>query len=148
MMKEAIASFKKNKNAGFTLIELVSVLAILGILSMLSIPPMVNYIESSRKQVYISEAEMVCSAVNVYIAQENLRGTVSAWDLYMELIFNSLGSKDNPITAMLSMHTSGGKIVSVMYDESNRRFEGIIYQVDGYKITVIPSEKTTVIKIK
>ena len=147
MIREVIASFKKSKCAGFTLVEMVSVLAILGILGMLMIPPMTSYIESSRRQIYLSEAEMVSNAVGIYIAQKNLNGTVSAWDLYEELIFCSLDSADSPIGGMLSTHSSDGKIVSVMYNERKRLYEGIIYHVGGYKITVMPGKETKVSKL-
>jgi len=148
MIKEAIASFERNRNAGFTLMEMIVVLAIVSAVSMLTIPPMLSYIEAARRQVCIAEAETVCSAVSIYIAQENLNGTVSAWDLYEDLIFSgSIDSRQNPINGMLSMHSSDGRIVSVIYDESRRSFEGIIYEVGGYKITVKPGYETKVVKI-
>ena len=130
------------------MVELVVMLAITGVLSMLTIPPMLSYIEAARRQVCISEAETVCTAVGIYIARENANGTVSAWDLYETLIFSgSISSDDNPVNSMLSMQSSNGRIVSVMYNEPKREFEGIIYEVGGYKITVIYGRKTKVVKI-
>jgi len=148
MIKEAIASFEKNRNTGYTLIELIVVMGILSILSMLTIPPMITYVEAAKRQVCVAEAEMVGNAVNSYIIRRNISEHLLAWDLYEEILFHPIDSKENPLSDMLTIRSSDGRLVSIMYSERKRLYNGIIYEAGGYKITIIPGEDTKVVKIK
>lgn len=62
---------KRNKK-GFTLIELVVVIAILGILAALAIPRFTGTRESANTQTVISNLRSIESAVELYAAQKNI----------------------------------------------------------------------------
>ena len=62
----------RKKRKGFTLIELVVVIAILGILAAIAIPRFGNIQKNARIDSDISTANTIVNAAKVYIASENM----------------------------------------------------------------------------
>lgn len=72
--------FKNNK--GFSLIELIVVIAILGVLVGVAAPQLIKYVENSRVSTDLSNLEIVRRAATTYIAdKEAYPATVSSQDL-------------------------------------------------------------------
>jgi prepilin-type N-terminal cleavage/methylation domain-containing protein len=63
---------KRNKK-GFTLVELVVVVAILGILAALAIPRFTGTRESANTNTVIANLRSIESAIEIYAAQENIK---------------------------------------------------------------------------
>ncbi|MBI2909817.1 MAG: prepilin-type N-terminal cleavage/methylation domain-containing protein [Chloroflexi bacterium] len=59
------------KQRGFTLVELVVVIAILGTLAAISVPMVTNYLTQAKQRAYISDVERVQAAVDAYLTAPN-----------------------------------------------------------------------------
>ncbi len=81
-MKKLSSSFKLNQNnKGFTLVELIIVVAIIAILATLLVPQYLQYVENSRIVTDVSAADTVERALNVLIADGTISGAGTiTWD--------------------------------------------------------------------
>lgn len=66
---------KKTSKKGFTLIELIVVIAILGILAAILIPQFVGFQDKARVKAAVSEAASVATAIDAYYAESGVYPT-------------------------------------------------------------------------
>lgn len=67
----------KKKNKGFSLVELIIVIAIMAILAGVLAPQFIKYIDNSKKSSDIQNAQMIADAVAAQIAQDGVDGASS-----------------------------------------------------------------------
>ena len=108
---------KKQKQKGFTLVELIVVLVILSILAALLVPSLTGYIEKTHKTKVLAETRMVHTAVQTTVSE--YYGT-DKWAKYGEYLGqDSAGLKDKYYLADKKADTStqDGKEKKARYDE-------------------------------
>ena len=86
---------KKMNNKGFSLVELIIVIAIMAILVGVLAPQFIKYIESSRQSTDISAASEYRAAVEAYVADHgsgsDITVTVSGNTLYSSVDLSDIG---------------------------------------------------------
>lgn len=65
----------QHNKKGFTLVELVVVMAIIGIIAAILVPGIMNYVKKSRLQTANSNAKLAYNAVSAYVTAAQTEGT-------------------------------------------------------------------------
>jgi type IV pilus assembly protein PilA len=92
-------SMKKSQK-GFTLVELVVVIAIIGVLAAILVPSMLNYVKKSRLKTANSNAKTAYNAAAEYIADQETKGIGRATalkDFDTKLVEAKSASKDGDV---------------------------------------------------
>lgn len=72
---------KRERNAGFTLVELIIVIAVIAVLSAVAAPQYIRYVEKSRKTVCNANRETVCRSMYLSIAAGEADSDAAAYAL-------------------------------------------------------------------
>lgn len=102
---------KKNKQKGFTLIELVAVILVLAIIALIAIPTIGNIIEESKKNTFKTSVQNIVKAATDQCEMENLKGEI----LTKSYSFSSTGAEPK-LTVKGKLPTSG---IITLDDECN-----------------------------
>lgn len=139
---------KKMGRGGFTLVEVLVVMAIIAILAAITVPSFAGYIDKAKEETYLSEARNVATGVQIYITEQYAAGTLDRNTLKKDLIEYTLGEPENALTEVLrGSYTTGAQIAGVAAGVKGE-FDGMTYEVEGYRIEIIPGEQAVITKIK
>ena len=142
---------KKKNNKGFTLVELVIVIAILALLVGLLAPQYTKYVEKSRKAADADNLEEMVKAVQVYEADTDSAAALAAADYSIELSTTEAPQVSDALQAALNEYVpdyTKKKLKSKKWPDNKIKAD-INVATDG-KITVTysPNELKTYIGVK
>ena len=86
---------KKTSNKGFSMVELIIVIAIMAILAAALAPALIKYINKSRLSTDVQTGSTVASAVNSALAVEKAYDASSAYDKKVTDVNTLLGNSDD-----------------------------------------------------
>lgn len=139
---------KKMGRGGFTLVEVLVVMAIVAILTAITVPSFAGYIDRAKEETYLAEARNVATGVQIYISEQYAAGTLDRNTLKKDLMEYTLGDPENALTEILrGSYTNGSQIAGIAAGEGGE-FDGMTYEVEGYRIEIIPGEQAVIQKIK
>ena len=107
------------KSGGFSLIELLAVLAILSILMAVAVPATAGYIKSARRAAAYTESQIAADAVQLYLYDEKEAGRLTVGKLHKLMNLN-LSDPENVLADYISGGQKNSRIVSV---DADREFD-------------------------
>lgn len=131
---------KKKSSRGFTLLELIVVLAIMAVLVTILLPSVSGYVNRSKEVRAKAEAEAVCQALLLYLMDLESEGSLpESWELAIEVCIPfEEAPKDHVLLPYLEGKTlRDGVISSIFYDNTLESYEGILYETGTYLIEAL-----------
>ena len=119
-----------NKN-GFTLVELLAVIAILGMLALIALPNIVDKFNSSKDTNFVSEAEAVYKAANNQYVLDQAQGRTGLCYVYNISVSQELCLSGRPKELDVSQREGFG--YAVIFD-NNGTITYFVVQDDSHKI--------------
>ena len=135
--------YRKNCS-GFTLVELVVVVAILAILMAMAVPQMIGYTKASHRMAGRTEAYLCVDAVQRYLDDEKEKGTLSAGKI-VKLVNQELSNPDTVLSDYLYGGQQGAKLTAMDVYLTSGLLKSLTYESKYYtvKITIDKDGKRT-----
>lgn len=133
----------RKRDKGFTLIELIVVLAILAVLAGITVPACMRYVEQAHRQKRLLEGRQLSMAVSALVLADEEWGDGTGSTIPFESIYwKKLSDKNNPLNGFYpSDWDPEGMVTEILTDASGRLYE-ITYQAsDGSRETWTFSEE-------
>ncbi len=112
---------KRMKRAGFTLIELIVVLAILAVLAGIAVPSMVGWVDRARESQVLLEARNAYISLETLVAEASIEKDVSqivTEDIDEEVLWEMAGITDDQV--ILEFQVEEGEITEFRYEKGGR----------------------------
>lgn len=132
---------RKNENKGFSLVELIVVIAIMAVLVAVLAPSLLQYVERSRAQKDDSAMGEVANAVMLALADQDVYDEVLCYTCK-----NNYSSYIDGVNAGNKVLTKNGTIKEFYFDDDARLADETAYKLDGnmrgMTITFFPDSDT------
>lgn len=151
---------KKMNNKGFSLVELIIVIAIMAILAGALAPALISYVAKSRRSTTVSNAQTIATAIDAAISDEAALNTLETDNAYSSIAttpikFSTISTSDD-FGSVVNSNVSGGissystlKATKFSKKASNQALQNAkIDSTDGYYISIEPATSTIKIYVK
>lgn len=122
---------KKNKNKGFSLVELIIVIAIMVVLAAVLAPQFIKYVESSKQSTDISNVGSYKTAIEAYVADTMPDADV---ELYVDPAKGIYASIDLSSEGLAAGEATATKLRSTGWGDAKVTYT---YDSDTFKWTVV-----------
>ena len=125
---------KKKNNKGFSLVELIVVIAIMAVLMVVLAPAMLRYVEKTRVQKDDSAASEIQHAVELALAQEDVNNEAKGGAITVTLTGNTgaityANSDASAATALLQAEVENTVGTTVSMSSKSRSAAGVTYVI-------------------
>lgn len=131
---------KKTNNKGFSLVELIIVIAIMAILVGVLAPQFIKYVEKSRESTDVQNVDQIKTAIDVYVADHESASTTAK-------ITITDGSKDITLTGVTATELAEYGISSATLKLKSGEWEDCEIDYSDYKWTYTTNGKAKYYKI-
>lgn len=127
---------EKFANAGYTIVELITVLVILSITAAIAVPSVVGFVGRVKERQYVLEAQSVRRSLSMYLTEHyDYDIDSNAMELLWDMTSLEICSPEHPLADYLTIKcTEGGTITGMTLNSKTREVYGLVYQVAGYRI--------------
>lgn len=133
---------KEDKNRGFTLVELICVIAILGILMSAALPAYASVLASARTAAAHTETEILADGIQRFLDDQMEAGTLTSRILH-RVMGADLEDPDNLLSDYVSVSQEGARIYSVTVDMNSGRLKELIYETKYNRTKLVLAEDGT-----
>lgn len=124
---------KKKKVKGFTLVELIVVIAIIGVLAVVLVPNMMKYVRNAGLTKQNDAAAKVAEQANIIAAELDAKGvTLNANYATASVSFDGVDDSDAFVTALnAAVDIPDGTKLELAFDSSTGKVSYVVYQEGG-----------------
>lgn len=127
---------------GFTLVELIAVMAIVSVLMIFTVPHMASYIQGTRRAAAMVEAREAADAVQRYLDDEKEKGDLEPKEL-RKLMETNLNDPNGVLKDYISGGQKDARIASIEVDVKSGTLKKLVYDNEAVRIRIDIEEDGT-----